>query len=314
MKHLALVLSLLSGMVMATACQAQLEKTVAASNERVVHIPLGLVSSIRDIEVPARVKGFISKVNFAEGDVVKKGDVIAQLDTLSVDGELEAANIRLENARLQANDNTPVEYAEASYATAFQEYQTEKELQRKGAATRQELERKRLAARQAELQVVRSKAQKEIDAGTVRIEEQSVKAVKELKNRHALDAKYPGQIMSIEREEGEFVQEGQTVVRLVDLSQVKVEGRVNTREYNAVDLKGKKVTVFLSLAGEQTFEFSGEVRSIGLDFQPAADGSSSFIVEAVITNKQENNEWLLHPGAAVSMDIRLDASSSAAAK
>ena len=100
--------------------------------------------------------------NFAEGDVVKKGDVIAQLDTLSVDGELEAANIRLENARLQANDNTPVEYAEASYATAFQEYQTEKELQRKGAATRQELERKRLAARQAELQVVRSKAQKEI--------------------------------------------------------------------------------------------------------------------------------------------------------
>ena len=72
-----------------------------------------------------------------------------------------------------------------------------------------------------------------------------------------LDAKYPGQIMSIEREEGEFVQEGQTVVRLVDLSQVKVEGRVNTRAFNAVDLKGKTVAVYLSLAGEQKAQFTG---------------------------------------------------------
>ena len=305
MKHLALMATLIAALMVPLASQAQLKEKTTAAAERVVNIPLGLVSSFRDIEVPARVKGFISKVNFSEGDTVKEGDVIAQLDTVSVDGELEAANIRLANAQLQADDNTPVDYAEASYATAFQEYQTEKELQRKGAATRQELERKRLAARQAELQVVRSKAQKEIDAGTVRIEEQSVKAVNELKSRHSLDAKYPGQIMSIEREEGEFVQEGQTVVRLVDLSQVKVEGRVNTRAFNAVDLKGKTVVVYLSLAGEQKAQFTGKVRSIGLDFQPAADGSSSFIVEAVVTNKQVNDEWLLHPGAAVSMDIQL---------
>jgi multidrug efflux pump subunit AcrA (membrane-fusion protein) len=276
------------------------------ATEGIVKIELGLVSSIRDIEVPARVKGFISKVHFQEGEFVSEGDVITQLDTVSIDGELAAANIRLENARLQANDNTPVEYAEASYETALQEYQTERDLQSRGAATRQELERKRLTARQAQLQVVRSKAQKEIDAGAVRIEEQAVQAVEELKLRHSIDARFSGQIMSIERKEGEFVQEGQTVLRLVDLSQVKVEGRVNSSEFNAFEMKGKPVTVFLKLARGESAIFKGSVKSIGLDFQPAADGSSTYIVQAEVQNKQMNDEWLLHPGTAVSMEIQLD--------
>ncbi len=289
-----------------TPLASQQPQAVVPSSDRVVKIDLAIVSSIRDIEVPARVKGFLSQVNFREGDQVQQGDVIAQLDTISIDGELEAAQIRLDNARLQANDNTPVEYAEASWETAYQEYQTDRELRRTGSVTPQELERKKLTAKQAELQVVRSKAQKEIDAGTVRIEEQSVKSVKELKKRHSIDAQFSGQIMSLEREEGEFVQEGQTVVRLVDLSQVKVEGYVNSSEFNAPELKNRPVKVMLRLAGGEVAEFQGFVKAIGLDYQLGIDGSSTFIVEAEVENKQRNEEWLLHPGARVSMDIQLD--------
>ena len=276
------------------------------ASDRVVRIDVGLVSSIRDIQVPARVKGFLSNVHFKEGDFVTKDDVIAQLDTTSIDGELAAANIRLRNAQLQADDNTPVEYAKASFATANQEYQTDRVLIKTRAVTQQELERKRLTAKQAELQVTRSKAQKEIDSGAVSIEEQAVKSVNELKKRHSIFALFSGQIMSIDRKEGEFVQEGQTVVRLIDLSQVKVEGRVNSSEINADEMRGKPVTVFLKLARGKIVIFKGSVKSIGLDYQPSSDGSNTFIVQAEVENKQDNGQWLLHPGAGVAMEIELD--------
>jgi len=278
----------------------------AESSENTINIKTAVVQSFRDIQVPARVKGFIAKMNFAEGDFVSEGTVIAQLDLSSIDSELEASEIRFENAQLQADDNTPIDYAEASYAQARQEFQTERELMDRNATTRQELERKRLTARQAELQVVRSKEQKKIDGGAVRIEEQAVKAVQMLKNRHEITAQFSGQIMSIDRKEGESVQEGQTVLRLVDLEQVKVQGKVNSSSYNSYELKGKPVKVTLQLARDETMTFDGYVKRIGLDVQPAGGMDSTFIVEAIVNNQKINEEWLLHPGAPVSMDIQLD--------
>ena len=98
------------------------------------------------------------------------------------------------------------------------------------------------------------------------------------------------------------------MLRLVDLSQLKVEGKVNSREANAADLKGQPVKVTLQMAGNQNVTFEGYVKTVGLDYQQAIGQSSSFVVQAIVNNQKDDakNEWLLHPGAAVSMEITVD--------
>ncbi len=274
-----------------------------------INVNVALVSSIRDIEVPALIKGFIESVNFEEGQTVQKGEVLAQLDMTSINGELAAAQIQLDNATLQSEDNTPVEFARARLATATQEYNTDARLVNSRSVTKQELERKRLSMIEARLQLDRANAQKLIDAGAVKIEEQSVAAVRNLVDRHSIKAEFSGSIMQVERNAGEFVQEGQTVVRLVDLREVKVAGRVKSTEINPTDVKGRPVTVTLKLAGGETRSFEGQVNTIALDFNQsegdALDSSGDFVVNAVVRNEQLGDEWLLRPNSTVSMQIHL---------
>lgn len=275
-----------------------------AGKEDTVRINTAVVFSINDIEVPAMVKGFIKELNVEEGDYIEANKIITQLDVRSITNELESARIRLANAERQSKDNTPVDYAQASFEVAKSEYQRELGLSRKGSSTPQELERKQLAMRQAELQYDRSVEQKAIDGGAVKLEDQAVAQVQDLLDRHSIRAPFSGEIVKISNRVGEYVQEGETVVRLVDSSRVKVEGRVNSSRFNEHELRGKPVTVTLQLARGETRTFEGNIKSIGLERQIGRDGSV-FVVQAIVKNQKIGNQWLLHPKATVSMDIRL---------
>ena len=77
MKFLALMAVLFCACLVNAPLQSQQPATALPQSNRVVNIDLALVSSIRDIEVPARVKGFISQVRFREGDLVQKGEILS---------------------------------------------------------------------------------------------------------------------------------------------------------------------------------------------------------------------------------------------
>lgn len=298
-----LTLSLIAFFAGKTAAQ---EEGNLSTSKRMIPIESAFVDSYRDIQVPARLKGFLAKVYFEEGDIVEEGTTIAELDTRGINGELEAAQIRFENAKLTADDDSAVAFATASKNLAQQEYNTESRIFEKGAGTRQELERLKLAWIQASLQETRSKEQKKIDAGAVRIEEQSIKAVEMLKSLHEIKAQFSGQVMAIERKEGEFVQEGQTVLRLVDLSKLRVEGKINSDDANPSDVKGQKVFVKLQQAHGEEAMLEGFVKNIALDFQAARGGTSAFVIQVIVENRKVNDQWLLHPGATVSMEVELE--------
>lgn len=62
----------------------------------------GRVEAVESVELRPRVSGYIDKVNYVEGQEVKKGDVLFTIDARSYRAELDRATAELNRARTQA--------------------------------------------------------------------------------------------------------------------------------------------------------------------------------------------------------------------
>lgn len=296
-----LVLSIALVGFSATPIQAGQQAVSSPGQQDSVKIDVAVVTWINDIEVPARLKGFIDQLAVDEGDDVAQGTVLAKLDPASIDSEYKASLIRAANAQRQAEDETPLKYAVATLDVAVRELQTGEELFRKNALPAQELERLRLSKIQAELQVDRSKAQMEIDKGAVDLEKQNVESVNQLLIRHTIVAPFAGQIIKVNRRAGEYIQEGETLLRLVDLTNVKVEGTVPASRVNPDQLIGKPLIVRLRLANDAVVTFKSRVKSIGLNNRE----QNTYLVQADVVNQKRGNEWLLRLNSTVELEVLL---------
>src|SRR5215475_4423650 len=97
----------------------------------------GRTAAVDSVEVRARVWGHLQKVNFKEGDLVQKGDVLFELDPRPYQALLDQANAKV------AQDEAQLAYDEA-------EYQRRVRLVGPGAVSRSELD-KTAAARRVDI-------------------------------------------------------------------------------------------------------------------------------------------------------------------
>ena len=62
----------------------------------------GRVEAVQSVELRPRVSGYIDKVNYVEGQEVKKGEVLFTIDARSYQAEYDRAAAELARARTQA--------------------------------------------------------------------------------------------------------------------------------------------------------------------------------------------------------------------
>lgn len=105
----------------------------------------GRIEAVDTVEVRARVRGHLLKVNFEDGQMVKKGDVLFEIDPRSYQATLDAAN-----AQLKA--------AEAALQLATVETDRTEKLVEKRAASREELDVWKAKQATAAADVLKAKA------------------------------------------------------------------------------------------------------------------------------------------------------------
>jgi len=73
---------------------------------------VGQTAGFQDVEIRARVEGFLQSVNFREGSFVRKGDLLYQIDPKPLEAALAEANAGLatDRARLAKADNDVARY------------------------------------------------------------------------------------------------------------------------------------------------------------------------------------------------------------
>ena len=245
----------------------------------------GQTAAVKSVDVRARVWGFLQSVNFTEGALVKKGDLLFQIDPRPYQALVNQAQSKI------AQDQAQLKHNDALY----QRYQ---KLRSRGAATPEDLD-KALADRdsiQATLMADKADLEaKQLDLNFTRI-----------------DAPITGRVSRFEVTEGNVVQSGQnggtllTTIVSVDPMFVYFDIDERTlllvqRQVQSGQMKNVQETAFpisVGLADEPNFPRQGSVNFMDNKVDP---GTGTLRLRANI----ENHDDMLTPGLFVRCHLPL---------
>ena len=241
--------------------------TVAAPEERAVleyeDLP-GRVAAIENVEVKARVTGFLNKVHFQEGTEVNKGDLLYTIDPREFQADLDSAAAALQQAQAQM-------------AQAKSDYVRSKHLSTQKVIAAQETEKQGTAVLAAEA-AARS-AQARLDKAKLDLEYSEIRAP------------ISGKISRTNVTEGNLVADGNTLTSIVSQDPVYVyfdaPERVVLRWDKVANDKGAggglaaRAKAFVGLLNEEGFPREGRVDFSDNELSP---GTGTLKMRAVVPN------------------------------
>ncbi len=232
----------------------------------------GTIEPVTQVEVGTQVSGIIDKIYVDYNSIVKKGEIIAELDKTNLVSELASA---------QSNLNS----AESSLAYQKTNYDRYKTLYDKGLVSADDFENARLSYDKAVEQV--------------NIEKQTVEKARTNLGYATITAPIDGVVLSKEVEEGQTVASSMTTPTLFiiaqDLTDMRVIADVDEADIGGV-IEGQRVSFTVDAFPDDTF--SGQVTQVR---QEATTESNVVTYEVVIS--APNEDLKLKPGLTANVTI-----------
>ena len=281
---------------------ADVRPTISARPDAVV-LKNCLITLSEEAQVPANEPGALIHLSVKDGDTVTKDQLLAQIDDARSQIECEAARFKWQVSKLKSENDISVRYSLATADVAETEVKKNLEANQKVAGAVPEIN-----ILEAKLKVTEAKLKAEQDRFTMKtdgIEAQGHKAemdgAQENINRRKIRSPLDGIVVDLRRHEGEWIQAGDPLLRVVRVDRLRVETYVPAADYSAADLSGRLVTVNVTLPHGREEAFYGKVVFIN----PQVETSGEFRVRVEVLNRKENNFWLLRPGLLAEMTIHL---------
>lgn len=258
--------------------------TVALPEERSVleyeDLP-GRVEAIENVEVKARVPGYLNKVEFQEGVEVQKGDLLFTIDPREYQADVESANAALQQAQ-------------AKLGQAQSDYERAKQLSKSTVIAKQELESQGTAVLDATAGVRAANAA--LARAQLNLEYTQIRAP------------IAGKISSTNITEGNLVAVGDTLTTIVSQSPVYVyfdapERAVLRWDKAVKDASGQgltaRVQAQVGLLNEEGFPREGRVDFSDNELDA---GTGTLRLRAVLDNKDRRLRVGLYARVRISLD------------
>ncbi len=256
-----------------------------------------LVTLIKEAEVPALEAGQLVEFTVREGQEVKQGDLLAQIDDRQARKLQEIAKYKLDVAEHEANNMVSVEYAQATQKVAQAEYEQAMATNRRQPNTIPQIEVRRYALKveEATLQIQQAKHDLKTAEMSVGVRQGELDAAELDVEHRRISAPFDGMVEKRSVQEGEWVRPGDPVLRLIRMDRLRVEAFLDGSQISAGEVDNKPVTVEVALAHGRREQFPGKIVYVS----PVVEAGSRFLVWAEVINRKENGQWLLRPGQDV---------------
>jgi membrane fusion protein, multidrug efflux system len=267
--------------------------TLAAEEVEVSSV---LIKLIEQVEVPAREAGVLEAVRVREGEMVESGAALAQIDDAAPKFERRKAQLELAGARKLAESDVKVRFARKSAEVAQAELRRALESEKRLAesVTDSELDQLRLLLEKATLEIEQAQLDQELASTAGELKQNDVQSAEYAIGQRRITAPLTGFVAEINRHQGEWVQPGQTIMRILRLDRLRAEGLVDARAVRG-DLNGRPVRLTVE-QGKGPVEFAGKIVFVSPEIDPV---SGQVRVWAEI----ENSGLQLRPGLHGSMVI-----------
>jgi len=227
----------------------------------------GKIQPKRQVNVSANTTGRVTRLAVEEGQRVKTGQFLLEIDPRSLDSQLERgqASVAAAQSSLQ-QARTAVVQARANLDLARQNLKRTEELWKEGLTTREALERSQndVAVREADLKTREQDI--ETNEQRIRVEQAGLATTKYNLNQVIISAPMDGLVTRRSIEEGETAvlgtmnNAGSVLLTIADMSVLEAEVEVDETEIPMVSL-GQMAKVMIDAVPDRTFR--GHVTEVG---------------------------------------------------
>jgi RND family efflux transporter MFP subunit len=264
-----------------------------------VEVPNTVIKVLEEVAVPARDAGVLANVDVKEGQLVENGQTVVSLLDTDVRLAVERARLGVEKALRTAKNDVDILYARKSTEVAKAELARSHDTNEKYPRTvsNSELDRQRLLVDQGELQIKKAEHERDLASLEHEIRVNEHQTAREQLDRRTIVAPLRGMVIEVLRRRGEWVQPGDSVVRIVRLDRLKAEGFLPARNAN-LELVDSKVKLRVTTAGDQPLEATGHIIFINPEIDPL-NSQVRFWAEI------ENADLKLRPGMQANLTVEM---------
>jgi macrolide-specific efflux system membrane fusion protein len=233
-------------------------------------VPSVLLKVVEQAEVPSQVAGVLTDVQVREGQVVKAGDALAQIEDQEARSLTRAAALELDAARKQAGSDVKPRFARKAREVAEAELKRAEETAARVAksVSQTELAHLKLVMEKAELEIEQADLDRELAQMAASLKENELAAAEQGLSRRRILAPLDGVVAQVHARRGEWVEPGKTLLRIVRVDRLRAEGLVNVNSLSG-ELVGADVSVKVVL-GKRTEEVRGKLVFISPEADPVS--------------------------------------------
>lgn len=253
----------------------------------------------REVEIPASEAGVLAKVLVREGQMVTKGQLLAQIDDTDAEVAVRRAQRDLDIALRAARSRLTIEFARKALTKANVEHARAEDARRRvpDSISNARFDDLKLAVERGKFELQLSEQNFEVAGLTAKLKESDVEVAQRGLARRRIVSSIDGLVVEKAKEVGEWVEPGRPVIKVLLLKRVRAEGFVQAKDIRP-DLMGSAVTVTAKIPGKPNAKFHGRVTFVNPERQPVNG-------QARIWAEIDNADLLLAPGIPVSMTVHV---------
>ncbi|MCA9122344.1 MAG: efflux RND transporter periplasmic adaptor subunit [Planctomycetaceae bacterium] len=257
----------------------------------------GVLTLLEEIRIPARDEGVLVEVLVRPGMNVSKEMPLARQDETEALATRDQASTELANASRVARNDLKIQLARKSHEVAAAELKRAIEAAERfsKSVSQSEIERLELVAEQADLQIYQARFDMKTAQLAVATHEAALQLAEHRLKKRTIYAPSSGVVVEVLKQTGEWVEPGETVLRIVRMDRLRVEAFFSAERANA-QLVGRPAVIAVKVSPDQTIDIPGEVTFVSPEVHPI-NGMVRVWVEI------ENSEGKLRPGLQARIKI-----------
>lgn len=262
-----------------------------------VRIDGAIVTIIESAQVPAELPGVLSKLVYREGQHVNEGDLLAQIKSNDLSLELKRAQARHKIALSKAENQVDIQFAKKSAEVSSARLNRSRISNQKapGVVPRGRLQELELEVHRDKLRIEQATRDTEVAKMEMELSQADVELSMNAIQKADLLAPLSGVVVLIETNIGEWVKPGDTVVKIVRLDRLRLEGFVSASQVGKV-----KINSPAKISFDQKWLEVNEVKGKVVFVNPEANPVNS---QVEVWVEIDNPTGQLLPGLEASIEI-----------